>query len=85
MRIGPNQLLSVDPEVLRRMSAVRSRYTKGKFYASGKIVPDVDNVVSLRDPTKHKEMRALMAPGVCSSSYSLLFSQLWLNYLAVLW
>lgn len=64
MRIGPNQLLSTDPEVLRRMSAVRSGYTKGKFYASGKIVPGVDNVVSLRDPAKHKEMRALMAPGV---------------------
>ncbi|TFB02282.1 hypothetical protein CCMA1212_005667 [Trichoderma ghanense] len=63
VRIGPNQLLSVDPNVLRRMSAVRSAYTKGKFYASGKIVPGVDNVVSLRDPTKHKEMRALMTPG----------------------
>ncbi|PNP58739.1 hypothetical protein THARTR1_01755 [Trichoderma harzianum] len=45
------------------MSAVRSSYTKGKFYASGKIVPGVDNVVSLRDPAKHREMRALMAPG----------------------
>jgi hypothetical protein len=64
VRIGPNQLLSTDPDVLRRMSAVRSGYTKGKFYASGKIVPGVDNVVSLRDPAKHKEMRALMAPGV---------------------
>ncbi|KAL6876781.1 cytochrome P450 [Trichoderma novae-zelandiae] len=63
VRMGPNQLLSVDPEVLRHMSAVRSAYTKGKFYASGKIVPGVDNVVSLRDPAKHGEMRALMAPG----------------------
>ncbi|KAL7956776.1 cytochrome P450 [Trichoderma compactum] len=63
VRIGPNQLLSTDPQVLRRMSAVRSGYTKGKFYASGKIVPGVDNVVSLRDPVKHGEMRAQMAPG----------------------
>lgn len=72
VRISPNQLLSTDPEVLRRMSAVRSGYTKGKFYASGKIVPGVDNVVSLRDPAKHREMRALMAPGV--SPVSSLFS-----------
>lgn len=64
MRIGPNQLLSIDPDVLRHMSAVRSGYTKGRFYASGKIIPGVDNVVSLRDPVKHKEMRALMTPGV---------------------
>ncbi|OTA00524.1 hypothetical protein A9Z42_0006740 [Trichoderma parareesei] len=63
VRIGPNQLFSVDPDVLRRMSAVRSGYTKGKFYASGRIVPGVDNVVSLQDPAKHKEMRALMTPG----------------------
>ncbi|KAL7811228.1 cytochrome P450 [Trichoderma aethiopicum] len=63
VRIGPNQLLSIDPDVLRHMSAVRSDYTKGRFYASGKITPGVDNVVSLRDPIKHKEMRALMTPG----------------------
>ncbi|PTB55260.1 hypothetical protein M431DRAFT_520506 [Trichoderma harzianum CBS 226.95] len=63
VRIGPNQLLSTGPEALRRMSAVRSGYTKGKFYASGKIIPGVDNVVSLRDPAKHREMRALMTPG----------------------
>ncbi|KAK5992623.1 Cytochrome P450 monooxygenase ABA1 [Cladobotryum mycophilum] len=63
VRIGPNQLLSTDPDVLRHMSSVRSRYSKGKFYASGKIVPGVDNVVSLRDPTRHKQMRAQMAPG----------------------
>lgn len=64
VRIGPNKLLSTDPDVLRRMSAVRSNYTKGKFYASGRIVPGVDNVVSARNPTKHKLMRAQMAPGV---------------------
>ncbi|KAF4980148.1 hypothetical protein FZEAL_3767 [Fusarium zealandicum] len=63
VRIGPNELLSTDPVVLRNMSAVRSTYTKGGFYASGRIVPDVDNVVSERDEVKHKAMRAKMAPG----------------------
>lgn len=46
------------------MSAVRSGYTKGDFYSSGRIVPGVDNVVSMRDEAKHKAMRAKMAPGV---------------------
>ncbi|KAH8734711.1 cytochrome P450 [Ilyonectria robusta] len=62
IRIGPNELLSTDPVVLRNMSAVRSRYTKGDFYSSGRIVPGVDNVVSMRDEAKHKVMRAKMAP-----------------------
>ncbi|KAH7196656.1 cytochrome P450 [Fusarium flagelliforme] len=63
VRIGPNELLSTDPVVLRRLSAVRSTYTKGDFYTSGRIVPNVDNVVSERDEVKHKAMRAKMAPG----------------------
>ncbi|KAF4991133.1 hypothetical protein FDECE_14136 [Fusarium decemcellulare] len=63
VRIGPNELLSTDPTVIRNMSAVRSAYTKGDFYASGRIVPNVDNVVSERDEVKHKAMRAKMAPG----------------------
>ncbi|KAF4945581.1 hypothetical protein FGADI_11837 [Fusarium gaditjirri] len=63
VRIGPNEVLSTDPVVLRSMSAVRSTYTKGDFYSSGRIVPGVDNVVSERDESKHKFMRAKMAPG----------------------
>lgn len=46
------------------MSAVRSLYTKGDFYMSGRIVPDIDNVVSERDEAKHKAMKAKMTPGV---------------------
>lgn len=63
IRIGPNEVLSTDPVVLRNMSAVRSTYTKGDFYSSGRIVPGVDNVVSERNEAKHKFMRAKMAPG----------------------
>ncbi|KAI8688953.1 hypothetical protein NCS55_00150600 [Fusarium keratoplasticum] len=63
VRIGPNELLSTDPDVLRNMSAVRSTYTKGNFYMSGRIVPDVDNVVSERNEAKHKAMKAKMTPG----------------------
>lgn len=69
VRIGPNEVLSTDPVVLRNMSAVRSTYTKGDFYSSGRIVPDVDNVVSERNEAKHKFMRAKMAPGVSHSKH----------------
>lgn len=60
VRIGPNQLLCTDPDVLRRMSSVRSMYTKGDFYDSGRIIPGVDNVVSMRDENEHKAMRGRM-------------------------
>jgi hypothetical protein len=66
VRIGPNELLSTDPDVVRHMAAVRGTYTKGAFYTSGKITPGVDNVVSQRDEVKHKAMRAKMASGVCA-------------------
>jgi len=61
-RIGPNELLCTDPDSLRKISAVRSPYTKGDFYDSGRITPGVDNVVSMRDESEHKAMRARMAP-----------------------
>lgn len=64
VRIGPNELLSTDPEVIRRISGVRSRYQKGRFYDSGKVTPGVDTVVSMRDEKKHKAMRAKMWAGV---------------------
>ena len=64
VRIGPNELLSTDPKVIRHMAAVRGSYTKGGFYLSGRMTPGVDNVVSQRDEVKHKAMRAQIAPGV---------------------
>ncbi|KAI1259970.1 cytochrome P450 [Xylariaceae sp. FL1019] len=62
VRIGPNQLLSTDPEVLRMMSAVRSTYTKGDFYETGRIVPEENTVVSLRDEREHRMLRAKLRP-----------------------
>ncbi|KAI0517101.1 cytochrome P450 [Xylaria bambusicola] len=59
-RIGPNELLSTDPDVLRKMSAVRSLYTKGVFYETGRITPEDDNVVSLRNEEAHRALRAKM-------------------------
>ncbi|KAM7201691.1 putative cytochrome p450 [Rhypophila sp. PSN 637] len=57
VRIGPNDLLCTDPEALRRICAARSPYTKGKFYQTGRVIPGHDNIVTLRDETKHKALR----------------------------
>ncbi|GKT64198.1 cytochrome P450 [Colletotrichum tofieldiae] len=61
-----------DPDSLRKMSAVRSPYTKGDFYDSGRITPGVDNVVSMRDEHEHKAMRARMAPARCGATGAIL-------------
>jgi hypothetical protein len=54
-----------DPDELKRISGIRSRYTKGPAY-SGTRVTDGDHVVSQRDPAKHKALRAKMGPAVRS-------------------
>ncbi|KAI0452658.1 cytochrome P450 [Xylaria acuta] len=59
-RIGPNELVSTDPDVLRMMSAVRSPYTKGVFYETGRVTPGEDTVVSLRNDEEHRTLRAKM-------------------------
>ena len=47
------------------MSAVRSPYTKGDFYNTGRVVPGVNTVVSERNEAEHKALRAKMGTAVC--------------------
>ncbi|OAA68396.1 benzoate 4-monooxygenase cytochrome p450 [Niveomyces insectorum RCEF 264] len=63
IRIGPNHLVTNDPDVLRRLWAVRSPYKKGPFYEAVRFNPERDNLVSMRDDRVHAELRAKMAPG----------------------
>lgn len=63
VRIGPNDLLCTDPDTIRRMSSVRSPYVKGDFYETGRVVPGYENIVSERDVTKHKALRAALGSG----------------------
>jgi hypothetical protein len=64
VRIGPNDLVTNDPDVLRRMWAVRSPYKKGSFYQAVRFDPTRDNLISMRDDQAHSELRAKMAAGV---------------------
>lgn len=55
-----------DSETLSRVTAVRSRYTKGSFYTSVRIPPVTDNVFSTTGVEQHKALRANIAGGVRS-------------------
>ncbi|KAK3348834.1 cytochrome P450 [Lasiosphaeria hispida] len=62
-RIGPNELVTDDPELLRRMMAVRSAYTRGPWYDALRFDPTRDNLLSQRDDVAHNQLRAKMAAG----------------------
>ncbi|KAF2734130.1 cytochrome P450 [Polyplosphaeria fusca] len=62
-RIGPNELVTDDPDVLRRINAVRSAYTRGPWYNAMKFEPGRDNLFSMRDDAAHTRLRNRMAAG----------------------
>ncbi|PKS13186.1 hypothetical protein jhhlp_000531 [Lomentospora prolificans] len=63
VRVGPNELITSDPEVLRRMMGVRSPYTRSPWYSAMRLDPSRDNVLSMRDEVGHVKMRAKMSAG----------------------
>ncbi|KAF2826799.1 cytochrome P450 [Ophiobolus disseminans] len=62
-RVGPNELITDDPELMRRMMAVRSEYTRGHWYSAMKFDPARDSLFSMRDEVAHTKLRAKMAAG----------------------
>ncbi|KAI1502828.1 cytochrome P450 [Biscogniauxia marginata] len=62
-RIGPNDLLTADPDVLRRMSAARSLYPRSNWYRAMRIDPYVPVVVSMTDDAAHDRRKAQLTPG----------------------
>ncbi|KAL5115603.1 hypothetical protein ACEQ8H_006490 [Pleosporales sp. CAS-2024a] len=62
-RVGPNELITDDPDVLRKMMAARSAYTRGHWYNAMKFDPTRDNLFSMRDELAHTKLRSKMAAG----------------------
>lgn len=82
--MGPNLLITDDPELLKHMSAARSPWRRSPWYAGMKLDPKCDTVFSTRDEKLHSEMRtmeigAVSFPGnVCrcfATDYALVFGQ----------
>ncbi|KAB5554850.1 pisatin demethylase [Coniochaeta sp. 2T2.1] len=62
-RVGPNDLVTSDPDLMKRMSNVRSDYRRSDWYNSMRFNPSKDNVVSMRDDDEHNRLRAKLAAG----------------------
>jgi hypothetical protein len=63
-RIGPNHVITDDPEITRRILAARSGYVRGPWFDSIRIDPHLTNIVSERDVKIHSKIRAKLAPSV---------------------
>ena len=65
MRVGPNDLITNSPELLAHMSAVRSSYTRTKWFSRAtRLWPGKDHIFSMLDEEQHLRRRQQMAPGV---------------------
>jgi cytochrome P450 len=62
-RIGPNHLLTSDPDLLRRMQAPRSSYRRSIWYTTFRFKPRADNIISVVNEEHHDLLRKKMSAG----------------------
>ncbi|WYZ40986.1 hypothetical protein EsH8_IV_001327 [Colletotrichum jinshuiense] len=63
VRVGPNDLVTDDPDIIRRMNGARSTYGRSSWYDSVKLNPHEDSMFSLRDVGAHDKLKAKCAGG----------------------
>ncbi|KAI8183956.1 hypothetical protein K4K54_009898 [Colletotrichum sp. SAR 10_86] len=59
--IGPNDLVTDDPDMFRRMNGARSTYNRSSWYNAAKFNPHEEAMFSIRDIRKHDRMKAQVA------------------------
>ena len=57
-------IVTDDPAVVRLMTAPRSPFRRGHWYAGMKFDPRINNLLSEQDEVRHAELRAKMMPAV---------------------
>ncbi|KAL8298947.1 hypothetical protein RB600_003469 [Gaeumannomyces tritici] len=61
VRVGPNDLVTNSPDMLRRMGGARSAYKRSSWYRAVKFNPYGDSMLSLMDTAAHDRLKAKMA------------------------
>jgi hypothetical protein len=64
LRVGPNEVLTGDPDFYRKICGVRTPWIKGPFYEAAANLPDQHSLFSMADEKGHRELKAKLAPGV---------------------
>ncbi|KAI0120338.1 cytochrome P450 [Hypoxylon sp. NC0597] len=68
-RIGPNQLMTTDVDIIRRMAHPKSAYTRAPFYQTFRFDPTQDNSFSLLDEKEHIRRRTNFGPGYMGNAH----------------
>ena len=61
-RIGPNLLVTSDPELFRRMNAPRSPYRRSPWFKALRFTPGSDSILSETHEERHDLLRKRLAP-----------------------
>ncbi|KAK8058425.1 Cytochrome P450 monooxygenase lolP1 [Apiospora phragmitis] len=75
-RIGPNDVLTADPDRIRHMSGTRSPYVKSKWYNIMNLDPDRQNGIGTLDTAVHDRFKAQTAKGYAGKDNDLLHPDL---------
>jgi len=62
-RVGPNELLTDDPETLRRISNAKSSYPRSTWYDGARFHPSLNTMFTTVDPVEHDKIKAKVAYG----------------------
>ncbi len=67
VRIGPDQVVTTDIDVIRKMAHSKSTYSKGPFYQTFRTIATEDHTFSLLDEGEHNRRRTILGPGYSGS------------------
>ena len=68
VRVGPNHLITSNPDLIKKTNTVRSTYIRGQFYEGASIHSTESNILSILSETVHTRLRTQLAPGVGSNT-----------------
>ncbi|KAF4950149.1 hypothetical protein FSARC_13292 [Fusarium sarcochroum] len=63
VRVGPNEVLSSDIELLRRINSFKSSYPKGSSYSGSRLNPYHESLFMMTSPADHDRMKTKLTPG----------------------
>lgn len=62
IRIGPNEVVTDDPAIVKEMSSAHSTFKRGTWYLTGRFNPYHDNLFTILEPNPHKKAKARSLP-----------------------
>ncbi|KAM0123762.1 hypothetical protein ACHAO1_011221 [Botrytis cinerea] len=61
VRIGPTDIITDDPEIIKKISSARSSHRRGDWYLTGRFNPYYDNMFTMLEPGPHAKAKARTA------------------------